>query len=427
VSPTDPTETCKRTCEITVPLAEVQAETEKVVAEFQQKAKMPGFRPGKVPLAVVRKRFHEDIRQHVVEHIVPKAFRREADANGWQVVGNPAVKHIDFEEGKPMVFRAEYEVAPEFELGDYRAVEVPYDEPSASGADVEARVEAMREAKAEYVNIDPRPLGNGDHAVLSLRSIEGVEGEPVEVNETVIEIGGKDTMAGFTETLLGASPGDSKEVEIDYPENYGHERLAGKKVKFAVAVKGLRRKELPELSDEFAKDVGDFQSLEELRDSTRRAVLREKEIKAQGQAKNAIVEKLIASHSFPVPEAWVEAQIKSQAETRLTDLAMHGVDVSQLKLDWHKLRDAFQEEAVKQVKASLILAKIADRESIETMIDEVDREVHRLSKQMREPVAALRLKMEKDGSIGRIAQQIRTNKVLNFLFEQARKVPTGAA
>lgn len=426
MSPTEPTETCKRIAEITVPLAEVEAETEKVVAEFQQKARMPGFRPGKVPLSVVRKRFHQDIRQHVVEHVVPAAFRRTADANRWQVVGNPSVKHIDFEEGKDMFFRAEYEVVPEFELGDYRGVEVPYDDPVASDEEIQARIEQMRQAKAEYVNIDPRPVADGDFAVLALRSIEGVEGEPVESNESVIEIGGADTMPAFTEAFRGETPVVEKEVEIEYPENYGHKKLAGRKVKFQVTLKGLRRKELPEVNDEFAQEVGDFQNLEELRENTRRAVLKEKEVQAQGAAKNAIVEKMIEAHSFPVPEAWVEMQIRSQAESRLTELAGYGVDVGKMDLDWNKLREAFQEEAIKHVKASLILAKVADRESIETMMDEVDREVQRVAKQMREPVAAVRMKMEKDGSLGRMAQQIRTNKVLNFLFEQARKVPAGA-
>lgn len=424
MSATEPTETCKRTVEITVPLAEVEAETEKVVAEFQQKARMPGFRPGKVPLSVVRKRFHQDIRQHVVEHVVPAAFRRQADANQWQVVGNPSVKHIDFEEGKDLLFRAEYEVAPEFELGEYRGVEVPYDEPAVTEEEIDARIGEMREKKAEFINVDPRPAADGDFAVLALRSIAGVEGEAVESAETVIEIGGADTMAPFTEALRGETPVIEKEVVLEYPENYGHKKLAGRTVTFLVTLKGLRSKELPEVNDEFAQEVGDFQNVQELRDSTRRAILREKEAQAQGAAKNAIVEKLIAAHGFPVPEAWVEMQIKTQAESRLTDLAMHGVDVSKMELDWNKLREAFQEEAVRQVKGSLILAKVAGRESIETMMDEVDREVHRLSKQMREPVAALRMKMEKDGSLGRIAQQIRTNKVLNFLFEQAHKVPT---
>ncbi len=416
-----PTDTCKRNVEITIPAAEVAEASKKAATDIQSKAKMPGFRPGKVPMSVILKRFAQDIRQTVVEELVPKAFRRHADAHDWKVAGNPSVPDVHFHDGEEIHFKAEYEVAPEFELGEYRGIEAVYEEPKAAEEDIDARVNQLRDTKAEFVNIDPRPIADGDFAVVGLKSIQGVEGDPVESNETVLEVGGADSMPAFSEALRGASPGAEMDVEITYPEEYGHEKLAGRTVKFHVEVKGLRRKELPELNDEFAKDLGDFQSMEELRAEVRRSILREREIEAQNKAKTAIVDKLIDSHAFAVPEAWVDAQIESTVSARLRELAGPGVDLAKLKIDWNKVKEMHQERAVREVKASLILGKIAEREAIETMMDEVDREVTRAAKQLREPVAAVRMKFEKDGTMHTIASRIRTDKVLGFLFEQARK------
>jgi len=417
------TDTCKRTAEITVPLAEVLAHTEKLVLEYQRKATMPGFRAGKVPLSVIRKRFHQDIRQQVVEHLVPIAFRREADAAGWRIVGDPKVTDIHFHEGSPLKFKADYEVAPEFELGEYRDIEAPFKEPEVTEADIDAHVEQMRVQRAEYVNIDPRSVESGDYVAISLNSIAGVEGEPVQQDEMVLHVGGEETMPVFSEALLGRSPGDEMDVEVEYPEDYSQQRLAGRQVTFHLVVKGLRRREIPELNDEFAKDVGDFQNLGELRDETRRNLLRAREQEAQAAAKTAIVDKLVDTHEFPVPQAWVDAQIESVLQLQLQSLGTDGpVDLSKLNLDWDKLREAVGPRATREVRGSLILSRIADRESIEVLNDEVDRELHRMARNARQPAARLRMQMEKDGALGRIANQIRTNKVLNFLFENARKV-----
>lgn len=412
----------KQEVEITVALEEIERETTSVIAGVRKKARLPGFRPGKAPESLIRTRFRSEIEKDVLEHVIPKAFRKKAEEEHWEVVGTPNVTDVHFHAGEPLKFKAEFEVAPQFELGEYAGIEVPYAEPQVSDEDVANRLESIRERKAEYVNEDPRPLADGDYAVVAIESISGVEGEPVKSDEMVLHLGDAETLPAFTENLRGVSPGEEREIEVSYPEDYGQERLAGKTILFRVEVKGVRRKEMPELNDEFARDLGDYQNLEEVRDAVRRSIHAERESAARGESVAKLLDRLVETHEFEVPEAYVDRQIEGNVERQLREIAGQGVDPRQLKLDWEKIREAHKDRAIKDVRASLILEKIADREAIHATQDEVDREIQRVAKQQREPAAAIRMKFEKDGTIGRIAGRIRTDKVLNFLFENAKKV-----
>ncbi|HBY63935.1 MAG TPA: trigger factor [Solibacterales bacterium] len=414
-------EGCRHGLDVEVPVQEIDQETERVVEEIRKKVKLPGFRPGKAPASLIRQRFDSDIRQEVLEKLVPKALQRHFEDEHLNVVGSPNIKDVHFHKGEPLRFKAEFEVAPQVELGQYRGISVPYKEPEVTDADVEERLNGLRDQKAEYINIDPRPAEAGDFAVVSLESIAGVEGEPIKQDEIMLDLGGEQTLAAFKENLLGVSPGEEKEFDATYPEDYGHERLSGKTVRFHAKLKGLRRKELPELTDDFAKDLGDFADLADLRENIRKAIFREREHEAQEAAKGKLVDALVDTHDFPVPEAYVERQIELAVEQKLRQFQAAGVDVRNLQLDWEKVKSSQRDKAVRDVKATLLLDKVALTEGIDPTQDEVDREVHRAAKQERQPAAAVRMRMEKDGTLRRIASSIRTAKTLNFLFEQATK------
>jgi trigger factor len=400
---------------------EVESETGRVTAEIQKRAKLPGFRPGKAPASLIRKQFSGDIRQQVIEALIPKHLQKEIESENLSIVGRPDITDLHFHEGEPLRFTASFEVVPEIELSDYKDVEVAYHDPEVTDEDVDKRIEEIRESKAEYVNVDPRPLEDGDHAVVALESTGGIEGDPIKQDEMVLEIGGADTLEAFSENLRGLSPGDEKEFEVSYPADYGAERMAGKTINFHATLKGVRRRDLPEINDEFAQDLGDYRTVTELRDAVRRAIVAQRQHEAQETAKNKIVDTLIDRHEFPVPEVFVERQIQSRVEQSLTAMAGQGVDPRKLKLDWNKVRETQRDKAVREVKASLLLSRIAEKETIEVTRDEVDKEVERIARQNREPLAAAMMKFEKDGTLGRIANHIRTEKTLNFLFEHARK------
>jgi trigger factor len=414
-------EGCKHSLEISIPVQEVEAETARALDHVQKRAKLRGFRPGKAPVSIVRKEFAGDIRQQVIESLIPKHLQKQFEAENLNVVGTPDIEDVHFYEGEPLRFTAKFEVVPEVELQDYKGVEVAYSDPELTDEDVAKRIEEIRGQKAQYINIEPRAIADGDFAVVGLESISGVEGEPVKQDEMVLEIGAADTLPAFTENLRGLSPGDEKEFEVAYPEDYGSSRLAGRTVLFHATVKGIRRKELPELNDDFAQEVGDYRDLGELREAVRKAIFSQRQQQAQEEAKNKIVDKLVDAHDFPVPEIFVDRQIRNRVEQRLGALAAQGVDPRSLKLDWEKLKETQREKAVREVKASLLLGRIAERESIHATRDDVDQEVDRVARQQREPLAAVRMRFEKDGTLGRIANHIQTEKTLSFLFEHARK------
>lgn len=414
-------EGCQHALEISVPVQEVESETARVTADVQKRAKLQGFRPGKAPASMIRKYYAGDIRKKVLEALVPKYLNKQFKDENLNVVGTPDITEVHLNEGEPLRFKAKFEVVPEIELKDYKDIEVPYHDPEISDEDVSRRVEEIREQKADYANVDPRPVEIGDHAVVALESLSGVEGDPVKTDEIVLEIGGGDTLPAFTENLLGVTPGDEREFEVPYPEDYGAARLAGRTVKFHATLKGIRKKELPELNDEFAQDLGDFRTVDELRESVRKSIFAQRQIEAQQAAKNELVEKLVDSHEFPVPEAFVDQQIRNRVEQSLRAMAAEGVDPSHIKLDWAKVKETQRDKALREVKASMLLSRISERESIHATRDEVDKEVERVARQQREPVAAVHMRFEKDGTLGRIASHIQTEKTLTYLFEHARK------
>ena len=414
-------EGCKHSLEISIPVDVVESETSRVVDDIQKRAKLQGFRPGKAPANLIRKQFAGDIRQKVLENLIPVHLQKQLEAENLNAVDTPEITDVHFHDFAPLKFKATFEVFPEVALGEYTNVEVPYQDPEVPEEDIAKRVDEIREQKAQYINIDPRPVADGDFAVVALESLAGVEGEPVKTEEMQLEIGAKDTFEAFTENLRGLTPGEEKDFEVTYPEDYGSEKLAGKTVKFHAVLKGLRRKELPDLDDEFAQELGDFRTVDELREAVRKSIFAQRQQEAQQTAKNTIVDKLVEAHDFPVPEAFVERQIKNRVEQRLRAMAEQGIDPRKLQLDWEKVKESQRDQAVKEVKASILLGKVSERESIRATRDEVDGEVEKAARQMRKPVAAVHMEFEKDGTLGRIASHIQTDKTLNYLFEHARK------
>ena len=414
-------EGCKHSLEIEVPVEEVEEETGRAVEKVKQRAKLPGFRPGKAPSSIIRQQFAGEIRRQVLDSIIPKHLQIRFEAENLKVVGQPDITEVHFEAGEPLRFKAEFEVVPEIELQDYKGLTVPYRDPEIKDEDVAKRIEELRQQKAEFVNEDPRPVQDGDYAVLSLESVSGVDGPPVKQDEMTLEVGGGDTLENFSENLRGMSPGEEKEFDVTYPDDYGQPKLAGKTIRFKAEVKGLRRKELPEVNDEFAQDLGDYRTVDELKEAVRKSLFAQSQFEAQQEAKNKLVDKLVDLHDFPVPETFIDRQIQNRVEQRVRALAEQGIDPKSLNLDWKKLKESQRDKALREVKASMLLQRISEREAIAPTRDEVDREVDRLAKQQREPFAAMRLRFEKDGTLGRIASHIQTEKTLNFLFEHAGK------
>lgn len=408
--------------EITVPWDEVRKESDRVLQAFRKQVKVPGFRPGKAPDSVIKMRFADELRSEVLEKLIGKHFWAQAEEQDYHVIGTPKVRDVKFEDEQPLEFVAEFEMIPDFELADYKRLQAPFKEPEVSEEEIEKEFEQLRERHASYKNLDPRPLEKGDIAVISLKSDE-VEGAPtIDQNETTIEIGGEETFEEFTKALEGKTPGDNVDFDVTYPEDFGNEKLAGKTIPFHAEVKAIRVKELPDLDDDFAAEVGDFQTLDELKRRIREEIHGHKRRHAVERAKEKLVDQLVEKHPFPVPDLLVNEQIRSRLERMARTFASQGVDLENTPIDWKKLGEDQRTRAERDVKAGLLLERISEVEAIEVDQPSLDAEVQRFAQRNQLTLAGARRQLAEDGTLDRIESHLKNEKTMSFLFDEAEKV-----
>ena len=408
----------KREIQVEIPADVVSRETENVVQRMARVARLPGFRRGKVPGTVIRQRFAEEIKSEVVEALVPRYFRLEAQKQGLSPVSQPQVSDLHVHEGEPLRFKASFEVLPDFEISGYHEIKVEKRDTSVSDQEVEDSLNGLRERHATFTAVDDRPLADGDFAQVSFQATPKDEGsKPVEMEDAMVHVAGSDTLPEFTENLRGAKPGDDRTFAVKYPEEFGDQRLAGKSFSYQVHVKAVKQKSLPELNDDFAKEVGDFAGLDELKQKIRERLEYEKRQEAEREAKDKIVDELVKGHPFEVPESLVEHQIDLRLERGLRALAAQGMRTEDMKrMDFNRLRAAQREAAEREVRASLLLEKIAEAEQIQVSDEEIENEVLALASQTKQPVEAVRARLAREGALDRIRHRLRNDKALDFLY-----------
>ena len=414
---------CERELAIEVPADIVQKETDALVQQFAKQARLPGFRRGKVPASVIRARFAEDIKSEVVDKLVPKFFREQVEKQGLTVVSQPKVTDLKIEDGQPLRFKATFEVLPPIEVSGYKEVRAEKPEITVTDQEVEDYLKQLQERQATFSAVEGRPLQDGDFAQVSLESRpkeETPEMKPSKLDDILVHIGGENTVKEFTEHLRGASAGDERSFDVTYADDYQEERMRGKTLSYSVKVKGVKQKSLPELNDDFAKEVGDFKDLGELRAKVREQMEHEKKHHAEHEAKDKLMDELVRRNDFPVPEALVERQIDLRLERGLRALAAQGMRTEDMKkMDFSRLRAGQREAATKEVKASLILDRIAEAEKIEVSEEELEKEVQALAAQSKQPADAVRARLTREGTLDRIRDRIRSEKTLDFLYSRS--------
>lgn len=421
MSPTEASTATKREIEIEVPADEVTRETETLIQKYQKLARLPGFRRGHVPASIIRQRFSQDIQNDVVDALIPRYFRKEADKLGVRPVSAPRVTDLHLHQGEPLRFKASFEVLPEITVQGYKELRAERADTAVSDEDVENSLQGLRERHATFSSVEGRALADGDFAQVSLdgKPKDG-EGKPVHMDDVLVEVAGKNTMPEFTQNLRGASTGEERSFDVTYPEDFSDKRLAGKVFAYTVKVLALKSKALPELNDEFARELGEFTSLDDVRTQIRQGMEAERKHEAEHSAKEKLVDELVQRNAFEVPEALVERQIDLQLERGLRALAAQGMREEDLKkMDLQRLRAGQRERALHEVRASLLLEKVAEEEKIEVNDAEVDREVESLAQQTKQTAEAVRARLTRDGALDRIRSRIRAEKTLDFLYQQS--------
>ena len=424
----------KREIQVEIPLADVNRQTDALIQKYQKVARIPGFRRGHVPASIIRQRFSEEIKTDMVEALIPRFFRQEAERLSLHPVSQPRVTDLHLHDGEPLRFKAAFEVLPEIKLEGYKELRAEKPEIAVSEADVEQALADLRERHASFNPVEGRTLADGDFAQVSLdgnpkaerkteqKPGEGKsdEGQPVHMDEVLVEIAGKDTMPEFTEHLRGTTAGDERTFDVSYPEDTHDKRLAGKTFSYAVKVQGIKQKSLPELNDEFAKQLGEFQTMEDVRKAIREQMESERKHEAEHAAKEKLVGELIQRNDFEVPDSLIEQQIDIRLERGLRALAAQGLTAEQMKkMDLNRLRGGQREQAIHDVRAALLLERVAEEENIQVSDEEFDRELEALAKPSKQTSEAVRARLTRDGGLDRIRTRIRNEKTLEFLYRQS--------
>jgi trigger factor len=413
----------KREISVEIPAAEVARETETIVQKYQKVARLPGFRAGHVPASIIKQRFKEDLKSDVVEALVPRYFRKEAEKLGLIPVSQPQVTDLHIHDGEPLRFKASFEIMPEIVVEGYKELRAEHPEITVKDEEVEDALNNVREQHATFASVEGRPLADGDFAQSSMdgkpKEDDGTA-QPVHMDEVLIEIGGKNTVKEFTENLRGANVGDEKEFEVVYPEDTNDKRLAGKTFVYTVKIQAIKQKNLPEVDDEFAKQLGEFTSLDQVRKQIRENMHAERKHEAERGAKDKLVAELVKRNDFEVPESLIERQIDLRLERGLRALAAQGMKMEDLKkMDLPRLRAGQRDQSVQDVKSSLLLERIAELEKIETGEDEMNHEIEALAQQSKQTPEAIRARLTQDGGLDRIRNRIRSEKTLDFLYHQS--------
>ena len=414
----------KREISVEIPAADVARETEIQIQRYQKSARLPGFRAGHVPASIIRQRFGEGIKSDVAEALIPKYFRKEAEKQGLIPVSQPRVSDLHIHDGEPLRFKATFEVLPEIQVEGYKELRAEKPEITVSDEEVEQALSSVREQHATYTTVEGRTLAEGDFAQASMdgrpKDAGDANAKPVHMDDVLIEIGGKNTVPEFTQNLMGTSANDEHTFDVVYPEDAPDKRLAGKTFVYTVKVNGIKEKSLPELNDEFAKELGEFTSLDQVRKQIRENMQAEKSHTAEREAKDKLVDQLVKRNDFQVPEALVDRQIDLRLERGLRALAAQGMKMEDMKkMDLPRLRAGQREQAVHDVKSSLLLERIADVEKIAVSDEEVNRAIEALAQQSKQTSEAVRARLTQDGGLDRIRMRIRSEKTLDFLYHQS--------
>ena len=424
-----------REVEVEVPADEVSKTYRTVIKRYQKLARIPGFRAGKVPESRVRTKFAKELRQEVLEALVSERFRAAITERKLQPVSEPQLLDLQLTDGSPLRFKAAFEVLPEFDVTGYETVRVEKPNVELTQEEFEGELGRMMDSQATVEPVEEeRALVEGDWAEIQFKgeikplaqavTEDGLTAtepaaEPITGEDVLLEIGGKNTLPAFNDALRGTKVGQELTFEVDYPADFGDRRLAGQTVAYDVTVKAIKKKSYPERDAELAKQLGGVETWEEFETQLRERVARRKKEALESGAKNKMLDELIGRYNFPVPESFVQQRVDARLDRGLRALAQQGMKAEDMrKLDFGRLRAAQRDEAEREVRASLVVDRIAEAEKVEVSDAEVDNEVLMLSLQTREPYETLRERLTKDGGIGRLREEMRREKTSSVLYEK---------
>jgi trigger factor len=405
----------------------VRAAYDRVSDRYAQHATVPGFRPGHAPREVVRTRFKDKIRGEVLQEIVPQAIQDAIAEHALDVIGEPGI-HLDNSEGlgklgtEPINVHVHVEVLPEVTLGEYKGLEAARRVRPVTDEDVERVIDGLREASASLQPVEDRGAEVGDTVTVNFHGkfVETPEEEDIKADEVDVELGGPGVQQEFTDNLLGVKVDEEKTFTVDYPADFTSRGLAGKKVEYKAMATAVRRKELPDLDDEWAKSLGEeFESLDNLREKVLEDLQQRAGVESDNRLRSEVMKKLVEAHPFEVPETLSEHQANNRLEAAVRDMIERGMDPRGQQINWEGVRDSMKAQAEFDVRGSMLLEKIGEQEKIEVSDEEIEAEINEIAASSRQTPEQVRVALTKQGGATSIADRLRNRKALDLIVENA--------
>lgn len=410
-------EACKRRLAVEAPVDVVQKEWERAYGRVQKQARLPGFRKGHVPRSLVKLHFADDVRREVAEHLIPDVYRQALTEARIDPVNEPDLQEVKLEENSPLSFVAVVEVKPAIALADYKGLDVQHAPPPVSDEDVARTIEQMREQQAEFRSVE-RAAAEGDLVIVDY-TLAPEAHDPTTANGYHFVVGGGNVVPEIDAAVVGMRAGEKKEIELRFPDDHRMESLRGKGGTASLKVSEVKEKILPALDDDFAKSLGQFDTLEALRAEVRTQLEARREVEQRRELEDKLVEGALKRHEFTVPEAMVMRQIAHQVEHARERLRRQGVDPDGVQWDYQKLIGELRPGAEQAVRRALLLEAIADKEALTVADGDLDAEVDKIAKASQRPAPAVRRMMEKSGDLDSLRHGLRERKTLDFLIQHA--------
>ena len=422
VSPT------RKEIKIEIEPAQVRSAYDRISDEFGKNAKVPGFRPGHAPRSVVRTRYKNEIRTEVLRELVPDAVNNAIIEHSLDAISEPEV-HFENEETldhlgeESITVKVGVEVIPEINLGEYKGLAAVRRTRPITDQDVDKMIDNLREGVAVMQPVEDRPSELGDTVTINAhgKEIDEPDAEEINVDDIEVILGGPNVQAEFTENLTGVKPDEKKTFTVEYPADFSTPQLAGKKVEYEMEVTAVRRRELPELDDEFAKSMGEeFDSVATLTAKIREDMEMRSKAESDERLRADLVRTLVAAHQFEVPQSWIEKQTNQRFESVLRNMMSRGIDPRTQQVDWDGAREELKGQAEEDVRATMLMERIAEAENLSVSNEEVEAEIELMAQMSRQPKEQFRAALTKHGGERSIAQRLRNRKALDLLVDNAQ-------
>jgi trigger factor len=409
---------CRKNLAAEISAKEFEKELEKITREYSRTAKIPGFRPGKTPANIVRRRFEKEIQEEASQRLMDRVWQEAIEANNLKPLTQPEVKEFENKPGDPIKFTLAFEELPQFEVKDYKGIEIKQESAEVKEEDLTKAIDQIREQYAQFAPVE----GEAQDGHYLLADVEGLpEGESTPFHDTdaTFVVGHSQSVAEFSDNLRGVKADDKRSFEVCYPDDYQSKRIAGKKVMYTVHVKEVKERQLPELNDDFTKDVG-FENVEAFRAKIHSDLVTQAGNIAEKKAREELLDIIIEHQPIDVPECLVADELGEYARRLIDNLAYQGFDVKQTAgFDWKKIYDDRRPHAEQTVRRMIFLDAIARQENLEVTEEDVSAELDKLATQSRKSAESWRAEFEKNNRMDELKQSLLQDKALDFIYRNA--------